>query len=61
MSKPTQPLRERARRTSSNGTVPTIRWSKVRTARKRVVSGYYERAAVREAVVQALWKEFQSD
>jgi len=60
MSKPTPP-RERARPRSLNGSASTVRWSKVRTARKRVVSGYYDRPVVREAVVQALWREFQSD
>ena len=58
MSKPTPP---RVRPTPSNGAAAAVRWSKVRTARKRMVSGYYDRASVREAVVQALWKEFQRD
>lgn len=61
MSRPTQSPRERIRPMSSNGSGSAIRWSKVRAARKRMVSGYYDRAVVREAVVAALWKEFQRD
>ncbi len=60
MTTPTQPSRGRSRgyRATPDGAGGRIRWAKVRAARRRVASGYYDRPAVREAVAQALWREF---